>query len=88
MVLTALEWLGLLGLVYLPFPFLEKLHGLARWLLAIYAAITIVSYIVYGIQNKEWTVPLGPLTVLIELILIVLLLVEARQPTDASATTS
>ncbi len=86
--LNGIGWLGLLGLVYLPFPFLEKLHGPARWLLAIYAAITIVSYIVFGIQHKEWTVPLGPLTVLIELILIVLLSVEARQPTDASATTS
>jgi len=56
--------------------------------LAGYAAITIVAYIVFGIQHKEWTVPLGPVTVLIELILIVLLLVEAQRPTDASATTS
>ena len=86
--LNGIGWLGLLGLLYLPFLFLKNLHGLARWLLAIYAAITIVAYIVYGIQNKEWTVPLGPVTVLIELILIVLLFVEARQPTDASATTS
>jgi uncharacterized membrane protein len=86
--LNGIGWLGLLGLVYLPLPFLEKLHGLARWLLASYAAITIVAYIIFGIQHKEWTVPLGPVTVLIELILIVLLVVEARQPTDASATTS
>ncbi len=86
--LNGIGYLGLLGLVYLPFPFLKNLHRLARWLLASYAAITIVSYIVFGIQHKEWTVPLGPVTVLIELILIVLLLVEARQPTDASATTS
>ncbi len=86
--LDGLGYLGLLGLVYLPFPFLENLHGLARWLLASFAAITIVAYIVYGIQHKEWTVPLGPVTVLIELVLIVLLLVAARQPTDASASTS
>jgi len=86
--LNGIGYLGLLGLVYLPFPFLEKLHGLARWLLASYAAIVIVAYIVFGIQHKQWTVPLGPVTVLIELILIVLLVVEARQPTDASATTS
>ncbi len=86
--LNGIGYLGLLGLVYLPFPFLENLHGLARWLLAGYAAITIVAYIVFGIQHKEWTVPLGPVTVLIELILIVLLLVEAQKPIDASATTS
>lgn len=86
--LNGLGYLGLLGLVYLPFPFLEKLHRLARWLLASYAAATIVAYIVYGIQHKEWTVPLGPVTVVIELALIVLLLIEARRPADASATTS
>jgi len=86
--LTGIGFLGLLGLVYFPFPFLENLHGVARWLLAIFAATVIGGYIVYGIQNDEWTVPLGPVTVLIELTLIVLLFVEARQPTDASATTS
>ncbi len=86
--LNGLGYLGLLGLVYLPIPFLKKLHRLARWLLAGYAAITIMAYIVFGIQHKEWTVPLGPVTVLIELILIVLLLVEAQKPIDASATTS
>ncbi len=86
--LTGIGYLGLLGLVYLPFSFLEKLHGLARYLLASYAALIIVAYIVFGIRNKVWTVPLGPVTVLIELILIVLLIVESRQSTDASATTS
>jgi uncharacterized membrane protein len=74
--------------VYLPFPFLKNLHRLARWLLASYTAATIVAYIIYGLQHKEWTVPLGPVTVLIELTLIGLLLVEARQPADGAVTTS
>lgn len=84
--LNGLGYLGLLGLIYLPFAFLAKLHRLARWLLAGYTAATIVAYIVYGIQHKEWTVPLGPVTVVIELTLIILLLLEARRPADASAT--
>jgi hypothetical protein len=84
--LNGLGYLGLLGLIYLPFAFLARVHRLARWLLAGYTAATIVAYIVYGIQHKEWTVPLGPVTVVIELTLIVLLLIEARRPADASAT--
>ena len=53
--LDGIGYLGLLGLVYLPFPFLENLHRLARWLLASFAAITIVGYIVYGaLRNQAW----------------------------------
>jgi len=58
--LNGLGYLGLLGLVYLPFPFLAKLHRLARWLLASYAAITIVAYIVYGSNTRNGLFRLDP----------------------------
>lgn len=86
--LNGLGYLGLLGLAYLPVPFLENLHGIARWLLILYTAITIISYVVFGIMHKEWTVPLGPVTVLIEVILIVLLLLDGRDSVKAPAATS
>lgn len=77
--LNALGYLTLLAMLYLPISLLDKLRRLARRLLMGYAAITIVAYIVFGIVNREWTVPLGPITKLIEVILIGLLWLEDRQ---------
>src|SRR5688572_1957640 len=77
--LNALGYVALLALLYLPLPFLDNLHWLARRLLMGYAAITIVAYLIFGLVNGEWTVPLGPMTKLIEVILIGLLWWEDRQ---------
>jgi hypothetical protein len=46
-----------------------------------YAAITIVAYIAFGLINHEWTVPLGPVDKLIEVVLIGLLWREEKRST-------
>ena len=76
--LNALGYLTLLAMLYLPIPLLDNLHRLVRRMLMGYAAVTIVAYIVFGIVNREWTVPLGPITKLIEVSLIGLLWWEDR----------
>ncbi len=77
--LNALGYLTLLAMLYLPIPLLDNLRWLVRRMLMGYAAVTIVAYIVFGIVNREWTVPLGPITKLIEVILIGLLWWEERR---------
>jgi len=74
--LNALGYVTLLVMLYLPIPLFANLRQPIRWLLMLYAAITIVAYIAVGLLIGEWTVPLGPLTKLIEVILIGLLWVE------------
>lgn len=76
--LNALGYVTLVALLYLPFPPLDKLRRPVRRLLMGYAAVTIVAYLAFGIVTSEWTVPLGPLTKLIEVLLIGLLWWEER----------
>ncbi len=77
--LNALGYVGLLGLLYLPIPFLVPYRRWVRWLLIGFTALTIVAYIVFGVINHEWTVPLGPIDKLGEVILIGLLWRESQQ---------
>ena len=77
--LNALGYLTLLAMLYLPIPLLDNLHRSARRMLMGYAAVTIVAYLVFGLVTRDWTAPLGPITKLIEVILIGLLGWEERR---------
>ncbi len=76
--LNALGYLGLLALLYLPISALDNFRGPARLMLMGYAALTILAYIAFGVVTHEWTVPLGPVTKVIEVLLIGLLGWEGR----------
>ena len=80
--LNALGYVTLLAMLYLPIPLLDNLHRAARRMLMGYAAITIVAYIAFGLINHEWTVPLGPVDKLIEVVLIGLLWREEKRSTS------
>ena len=71
--LNALGYVALLALLYLPIPLLANYQRTVRWLLIGFTALTIVAYLIFGIVNHEWTVPLGPLDKLAEVLLIGLL---------------
>jgi hypothetical protein len=77
--LNALGYVTLLAMLYLPIPLLDQLHRTARRLLMGYAALTIVAYLIFGVVNHEWTVPLGPIDKVIEVILIGLLWQEDQR---------
>jgi len=85
--LNALGYVTLLALLYLPITLLDQLHGTVRLMLMGYTALTIVAYLIFGVVNHEWTVPLGPIDKVIEVILIGLLWQEDQRsdmPTDCA----
>src|SRR4030088_3498605 len=71
--LNALGYVGLVALLYLPVAATASFRPIVRWLLMAFAGITIVAYIAFGLIRHEWTVPLGPVDKMIELVLIGLL---------------
>jgi hypothetical protein len=74
--LNAVGYVGLLALLYLPVPALASFRRPVRWALMGFAAVTIVAYIIFSVTHNEWTVPLGPITKVVEVVLIGLLLRE------------
>jgi hypothetical protein len=84
--LNALGYLALLTLLYAPLPDRQNLRRSVRRALMGYAALTILAYIVFGLVRGEWTIPLGPVTKLIEVSLIGLLWLEDRQSESWSRT--
>jgi hypothetical protein len=77
--LNALGYVLLLALLYLPIPSLTPFHTIVRRLLMGFTALTIIAYLIFGVVNHEWTVPLGPIDKVIEVILIGLLWQEDQQ---------
>lgn len=67
--LNFLGYLGLLAAYSLPIPLAQRYHGLVRWVLMGFAALTIVAWIILG--DKSWW--LGWVTKLIEIVLIAVL---------------
>ena len=47
-ILNGLGYLGLLGALFLPIPFIKDYRGIWRWVLMGYAALTFVLYFVMG----------------------------------------
>lgn len=71
--LNGIGYLGLLGLLYLPLGLPPSLKRFVRPVFIGYTLLTIVLYIILGLQNNYWTIPLGPITKVVEIILVVLL---------------
>ena len=72
-ILNGLGYLTLLVAFFLPQPFFRRYHNLVRWLLAGFAAATIFGWLVL---NRDFSDPLGVISKLSEVILIVLLVLD------------
>jgi hypothetical protein len=72
--LNGIGFIVLAGALYLPLPWAKDNRGLVRWMLIGFSALTIVAWIFMG---QPYT-PLGYITKLIELALIVLLWLDSR----------
>ncbi len=77
--LNGLGYLGLLAALYLPLGFLRERRPLVRWLLIGYTALTFFLWLFMAFLPGDRT-PIGYVTKGIELALIVLLILESRQP--------
>ncbi len=73
--LNGIGYLTLVGALYLPIPQLGPYHALLRWALMAFAAVTIIGWIFIG----DKTLIIGYPTKVVEVVLIVLLALEARQ---------
>ena len=74
-VLNGLGYLALLAALYLPVPRLAPYHDLARWVLVGYTALTIVLWLVI---TGGMSAAIGYMDKVVEVLLIVMLLAEAR----------
>ncbi len=72
-VLNGLGYLGLLAALILPIPRISEYRNLTRWVLVGYTALTIFLWILVGARNA-----IGYVDKIIELALIALLVLEAR----------
>ena len=72
-ILNGLGYLALLAALYLPIPQVAPYRNLVRWALVGYAALSIVLWIFLGART-----PIGYIDKAIELSLIALLLLDAR----------
>ena len=75
-VLNGIGYLALLALLYLPIPRLASYRDQIRWVLIGYTALTMILWLV--ITGGQSTVT-GYTDKVVELLLIILLLAEARQ---------
>ena len=73
-ILNGLGYLTLLAVLYLPVGRLARYRGILRWALIGYTALTIFLWIVLGART-----PIGYIDKIIEILLILLLLIEARR---------
>jgi hypothetical protein len=73
-ILNGLGYLALLAALYLPLPQFAPYQHLVRWLLVGYAALTVSLWLAIGLRT-----PLGYITTADEVVLILLLLLEARR---------
>ena len=74
-VLNGLGYLGLLAALILPIPRISEYRNLVRWVLVGYTALTIFLWILVGARNA-----IGYTDKIIELVLVALLVLEARNP--------
>jgi hypothetical protein len=77
--LNALGYVTLVALLYLPVPALDRFRRPVRWALIAFTAVTIVAYIVFSVTHNEWTLPLGPVDKVVEVVLIGLLVRGERK---------
>jgi hypothetical protein len=74
-ILNGLGYLTLLGALYLPLPQLASYRSTIRWALVAFTAVTILGWLAIGSRNL-----LAYTDKTIEVSLLVLLVMEARQP--------
>jgi hypothetical protein len=72
-ILNGLGYLTLVAALYLPIPQLMPYQHLVRWVLIGYAALTVILWLAIGLRT-----PTGYMTTADEVILILLLLLDAR----------
>ncbi len=72
--LNGLGYLALAVVGYVPIAPLAKYQTPARWALAAFAAITIIAWIFIGLR-----IPLGYVTKVIEVVLIILVITDLRK---------
>jgi hypothetical protein len=73
--LNGLGYLGLLAAYFLPISVFQQNRGIIRWMFIVYAALTIVAWIIMGDLSRNL---LGYGTKVVEVLLIVLLLLDRR----------
>ncbi len=73
--LNGIGYLTLVGALYLPIPQLAPYHAQIRWVLIAFAAATIIGWIFTG----DRTLIIGYPTKVDEIVLIILLISEARR---------
>jgi hypothetical protein len=73
-ILNGLGYLTLLAALYLPVPRLARYRNTVRWVLIGFTALTILLWVLLGAR-----IPIGYIDKAIEIVLIVLLLLEARR---------
>jgi hypothetical protein len=80
-ILNGLGYLGLLAALYLQVPIFANRRGLARVLLMVLAAVTIVAWIAMGEKNlaKGYIAYIGYTDKIVEIVLIILLWLENQR---------
>jgi hypothetical protein len=73
-ILNGLGYLTLLTALYLPIPRVARYRNIVRWVLIGFTALTILFWTLLGART-----PIGYIDKIIEILLILLLLVEARR---------
>jgi hypothetical protein len=77
--LNGLGYVALVAALYLPLDFLRRRRALVRWVLVFYTAFTVSLWFFMAFLAGDRTT-IGYVTKAIELALIVLLVLESRQP--------
>jgi hypothetical protein len=72
-ILNGLGYLGLLAAYFLPIPMFQARHGLVRWALIAFAAVTIIAWVFMGERST-----LAYVDKTIEVLLIILLFLDRR----------
>jgi hypothetical protein len=81
--LNAIGYLVLVAALYMPA--LRQYQPVVRWLLILFAAVTIIMYLtIVGLRPN----PIGLLTKAVEVALIVLLLIDGRRASSSYANTA
>jgi hypothetical protein len=83
--LNALGYLGLLGLLYVRVGLPQSIVRLVRPAFIAFTTLTIILYVVFSYQAGNWSIPLGPIDKLGELVLIGLLWSEGQSAPATAA---
>ena len=79
LILNGVGYVVLLAALYLPISALSRFRGTIRWILVGYTALTVVLWVLVGPR-----VEIAYADKVIELLLILLLLIEARKPAESA----